>query len=825
MCFLETATEFPYQVDWQPVSSGTFEITARATEVGIPVGPTSPLVSVTVNASETPGSTDGVPFIEILTPVTQSEVLRGSEVLLTSRVAAARGNALSVEYFDGDDSIGVTNAPPYSVTWTPKAVGISNISARVIESGVSQAGFSFAQIRVVASDPLIAEFATLSSGDVIFSGRPINLRTRLTNSVGAVTVEYFVNGVSLGQSSDVPFDLEYIPSSAGEFVFYTLVEDQSGARATSEAVTVTVEPDLGPLVVFLSPSPAENSFELGERVPIIVDVFDREGSVSLVQIFANGVLLEEFTEPPYGADYTAAGVGTAILEAVAVDEVGNLGERVFLSVDITAPEVEILDPLSNNQDFVKQGYIDLFGVEASDNVVSLFSAQLDSGEASRSDVIISLINLAEFPGIVERHVLYKTITDVWPSPPQLASAIADLEENEGEIPAITDDHGDTLSTATRISTNEGVSGNITPTDVFEPDDIDTFEFRLNSANTITVRLLTAAFLNVSVQDANNNVFASGILGPAGFIFGTDLVATGLPAPGVFYVQVTGSAFLSDSGPYQLTVFAPGESGGGLSFEADQDQILIELATNLLERDDYIAFYGDLVSASLESVDYDVLEDAVQRHYEFRYGKSPSASQTAQGVLRINGLQGLRSFLVSFASADRNDLQPLLVDLPDTSNPETLATLMSLLFRESVSEDEVLELSSLSQNEAIDRILSDVRYTSRFESVAVDVGSVDATTETLGISGWALSDSLGGVFWFRRPWYYSTDFGWLYNDEGPSNLSWYYSERLGWVWFSEEFDPYIWSSRLQAWLYVYKGENSSFYYDFTSGDWSLLNQRD
>ena len=65
MCFLETATEFPYQVDWQPVSSGTFEITARATEVGIPVGPTSPLVSVTVNASETPGSTDGVPFIEI----------------------------------------------------------------------------------------------------------------------------------------------------------------------------------------------------------------------------------------------------------------------------------------------------------------------------------------------------------------------------------------------------------------------------------------------------------------------------------------------------------------------------------------------------------------------------------------------------------------------------------------------------------------------------------------------------------------------------------------------------------------------------------------
>ncbi len=152
-----------------------------------------------------------------------------------------------------------------------------------------------------------------------FIGETVTLTANVSGSDTPESVEYFVDGVSVGAVSEAPYSLNWTPSTPGEASIYAVVNTTDGGRAKSDAITVTVNSSRIPNVTFVDLKNAMfyeryalNCMEISATPP------NASVAITKVELYTDGTLYGTDEEAPYQFDLTKLPFGSVTLKARAI---------------------------------------------------------------------------------------------------------------------------------------------------------------------------------------------------------------------------------------------------------------------------------------------------------------------------------------------------------------------------------------------------------------------------------------------------------------------------------------------------------------------------
>lgn len=322
----------PFSIDYIPVLGNGQMVTAVATDnMGASTTSNSITMDVLLNAP---------PAISITAPVNGAAVITGTVLTVAAVASDANGNVVSVEFFVNGVSIGLTTMMPYEVQWTA-IDGVQEFTAVATDNGGAQGTSAPVQITVAPNQgPTVVVSAPAS----VLVNNAISISATANDAEGSVvSVEFFVNGLSIGTDVTAPYSIDYTPIATGDIILTAVATDDLGATTTSAEVVVMVTENQAPVVVLTAPT---NVLE-GTSVTFGAVATDSDGSIVQVEFFVNGVSVGIDTSEPYSINYTAVLGNDQTVVAVATDNLGLTGTSNEVVMDVVAnvlPTIAITSP-------------------------------------------------------------------------------------------------------------------------------------------------------------------------------------------------------------------------------------------------------------------------------------------------------------------------------------------------------------------------------------------------------------------------------------------------------------------------------------------------
>ena len=246
-----------------------------------------------------------------------------------------------------------------------------------------------------------------AGGSGFITGSVVAIAATAADADGTVaSVEFFVDGVSIGVDNSSPYTANYT-SVVGTHSLTARATDNQGAQTTSAAVSITVANNPPPTVSITSPSNGA-SFITGSVVAIAANASDNV-SVASVEFFVDGVSQGIDNTSPYTANYTAVS-GSHSLTARATDNPGAQSTSAAISITVAnnpPPTVSITSP-SNNTSFIVGATVTI-NANASDNgsvaSVEFFVDGVSQGLDNTSPYSVN------YTGVLGSHTLTARATD------------------------------------------------------------------------------------------------------------------------------------------------------------------------------------------------------------------------------------------------------------------------------------------------------------------------------------------------------------------------------------------------------------------------------
>ena len=172
------------------------------------------------------------PTVSLNAPATGTT---GAAIVLTANAADSDGSVAKVEFFDAAAKLGEDLSSPYSLSWTPAAVGAHSLTARATDT--LGAATTSAAVNVVVSLPVgadnVAPTATLTTPVALSVGLTgtIALSATATDNVGVAGVEFQIDGVQIGSTDTVaPYTASLVTSAypSGQHVLRARSSDAAG---------------------------------------------------------------------------------------------------------------------------------------------------------------------------------------------------------------------------------------------------------------------------------------------------------------------------------------------------------------------------------------------------------------------------------------------------------------------------------------------------------------------------------------------------------------------------------------------------------------------
>ena len=119
----------PYGTVWANVPSGTWSLTAVATDNDNATKTSSPVIlNVTAQPANAP------PTVSITKPTDGTSVTLGAAVTLEAFASDSDGTVARVEFFDGATKLGEATSSPYSIVWSNAPLGGHTLTARATDN-------------------------------------------------------------------------------------------------------------------------------------------------------------------------------------------------------------------------------------------------------------------------------------------------------------------------------------------------------------------------------------------------------------------------------------------------------------------------------------------------------------------------------------------------------------------------------------------------------------------------------------------------------------------------------------------------------------------
>jgi hypothetical protein len=178
------------------------------------------------------------PIVSITSPVNNANLLIGSAVHLTADAIDLDDTIQTVEFFADGNSIGMDSTAPYEASYLITA-GDHILTAKATDQHAAQTLSNPVTVHAVASIPSVA--ITSPANNTTFN---VNKSVQITATasdplVSIDSVEFFVDGISIGADNTAPYAVPYL-TTVGVHELTAKAANNIGVSATSSPVSITV---------------------------------------------------------------------------------------------------------------------------------------------------------------------------------------------------------------------------------------------------------------------------------------------------------------------------------------------------------------------------------------------------------------------------------------------------------------------------------------------------------------------------------------------------------------------------------------------------------
>jgi hypothetical protein len=327
----------PYTASWTPTTAKTYSIRAQTVDDKGNVVLSAP-VSVT--------AVPALPTVTFSSPPSSATI--GVDVTLTASASASPGASVTqVVFFANGAPIGApATVAPYTVAWTPAALGSTVLTAQVTDSVGITATSTAVNVNVSAAGAAVSITSPIT-GSVHTVGAPVTMTATASASPGATVaqVQFLVGGSTIiGTDTTFPYSINWTPSAAANFSLTAKVTDTNGVSATSAAVSVTA---VSATSVSLS-APANNSAAtVGLPTNLTASAAAIAGStITSVSFFDGATLIATVGSAPFTTAWIPGIAGASTITAQATDSNGTTVTSLPITINVanSPPAIALTAP-------------------------------------------------------------------------------------------------------------------------------------------------------------------------------------------------------------------------------------------------------------------------------------------------------------------------------------------------------------------------------------------------------------------------------------------------------------------------------------------------
>jgi uncharacterized protein (DUF2141 family) len=198
--------------------------------------------------------------------------------------------------------------------------------------------------------PTVAIISPMS-GSTFPAPATLSVAAAASDSDGQVVgVDFYAGAQLIGSDTSSPYSVTWSNVASGSYSLTAVARDDSGAKAASAPVAITVggTGDSKPPVVSITAPSTGATFNAPINLIVSAAASDTDGTVSKVSFYAGTQLIGSDSTSPYSATWNSAPAGTHTLTAVAFDNSGASTSSAPVSVTIkatNAPSVTLTAPV------------------------------------------------------------------------------------------------------------------------------------------------------------------------------------------------------------------------------------------------------------------------------------------------------------------------------------------------------------------------------------------------------------------------------------------------------------------------------------------------
>lgn len=284
------------------------------------------------------------PTASVVTPANNSNYSFGSNVPLSVNASDNGGDITLVEFYVDGNLVGTDANSPFSFDYAASG-GAHTFYAVVYDNDCLSTQTSTVNFSVVNNN---APIVSLTAPEFVLLGNTVTFSATASDSDGSiVSVEFFVDGNSVGIDNTGPYSVEYTPALGEGQVVTAVATDNLGTSSSSNDVLMDVVENTAPEVSVVFPNNGDSYFA-GDVILIAADAFDIDGTVEYVEFYAEGVLIGSASTEPFQIEWIGE-VGIVTIEAIAFDDMNA-------QTTSDAIEIFVIDPNAQTY-FVGQAFM------------------------------------------------------------------------------------------------------------------------------------------------------------------------------------------------------------------------------------------------------------------------------------------------------------------------------------------------------------------------------------------------------------------------------------------------------------------------------------
>jgi len=232
------------------------------------------------------------PVVSIASPSTGAAFVTGDTILVEVAAVDTDGTIQMVELVVNGALVASATAAPFPLNWNATAAGEHQLTARARDDGGATAVSTPVLITVVppgGNFPPTVRITSPADGASVPGDSPVSLAVDVGDTDGSVTrVEYFADGLPIGEAISAPFALAWALPFPGARVLTAIAHDDGGATGNSTAVTATVLPISNPVSGSVVVNLSFPSHERSRGVYLWLETVDGTYVDTIEQYFGRG---------------------------------------------------------------------------------------------------------------------------------------------------------------------------------------------------------------------------------------------------------------------------------------------------------------------------------------------------------------------------------------------------------------------------------------------------------------------------------------------------------------------------------------------------------